>query len=364
MFAVVGTMRTYLQQFQLKKSAKQKMKTGESFDWKDAKTTFVKAQEEARAAAPKTIVEMTLEKSKKKDDDRTVKAKTGSIKQKLKRGKKLSADELEYLRQHDEKLYKKAKVTMEEREKLARALKSAKTKAEAMRAVAIAYANAAAACSDAIDSASGGGVSGGAVSAGDAGASAEGAASFDTGVSMDANASVGAEAGAATADASMAGDAANVSAGAETAASPESTATDAMDATNAEADAANEASADGTENAKSAVGTGADEDEKAENTSSALDRIDKNDGGEFDEPLILLVLRHLQAEWQDFMHTKQYKSLPEDETQAAKRHDAPKIRQRSEAVKAVSLTAVATAYQSAELDNAASHILGSVGEAK
>ena len=185
MFAVVGTMRTYLQQFQLKKSAKQKMKTGESFDWKDAKTTFVKAQEEARAAAPKTIVEMTLEKSKKKDDDRTVKAKTGSIKQKLKRGKKLSADELEYLRQHDEKLYKKAKVTMEEREKLARALKSAKTKAEAMRAVAIAYANAAAACSDAIDSASGGGVSGGAVSAGDAGASAEGAASFDTGVSMD-----------------------------------------------------------------------------------------------------------------------------------------------------------------------------------
>ena len=69
----------------------------------------------------------------------------------------------------------------------------------------------------------------------------------------------------------------------------------------------------------------------------------------------------MQAEWQDFMHTKQYKELPEDETQAAKRHDAPKIRQRSEAVKAVSLTAAATAYQSAELNNEASRLLGTVG---
>ena len=363
MFAVVGTMRTYLQQFQLKKSAKQKMKTGESFDWKDAKTTFVKAQQEARANAPKTIVEMTLEKSKKKDDDRTVKAKTGSIKQKLKRGKKLSADELEYLRQHDEKLYKKAKVTMEEREKLSRALKSAKTKAEAMRAVAIAYANAAAACSDAIDSASGGGASGGAASVGDAGASAEGAASFETGTSVDANVSVGADAGMAATDA--AGVSADAT-GAETSAAADSAATGTADAANAEAAEAESAAgnAEGTEEAEGTKEVDNAEDKKAGNSSSVLDRLNKNDGGEFDEPLILLVLRHLQAEWQDFMHTKQYKELPEDETQAAKRHDAPKIRQRSEAVRAVSLTAVAAAYQTAELDNAASHVLGTVGTAE
>ena len=37
----------------------------------------------------------------------------------------------------------------------------------------------------------------------------------------------------------------------------------------------------------------------------------------------------------------------EDELQAAKRLDAPRIRQRSEAVKAVSLTAAAAAYQTA-----------------
>ena len=157
MFEAIGTLHSYTKQYQLKKSAKQKVTTGEAFDWKDARSSFVKAQE-PRRTAPKSFVELSLEKSKK-DDDRTAATKKSGIKQKLRRGKKLSPQELEYLRRHDEELYEKAKTTMEEREKLARALKSAKTKAEAQRAVAIAYANAAASLTGNIGG--GGGAAGG-----------------------------------------------------------------------------------------------------------------------------------------------------------------------------------------------------------
>ena len=52
MFEPIGTLPPYAQQYQLKKSAKQKVKTGQSFDWKDAaKSTFVKAKEEPRPSA-------------------------------------------------------------------------------------------------------------------------------------------------------------------------------------------------------------------------------------------------------------------------------------------------------------------------
>ena len=141
MFEAIGTLHSYTKQYQLKKSAKQKVKTGQSFDWKDVKSTFVKAKEEPKET--KSVFEMYAGKTEK-NDDKLKSARKSSIRQKLRRGKKLSPQDMEYLRQNDEKLYEKAKTTMEEREKLERALKSAKTKAEAQRAVAIAYANAAA----------------------------------------------------------------------------------------------------------------------------------------------------------------------------------------------------------------------------
>ena len=323
MFEAIGTLHSYTKQYQLKKSAKQKVTTGQSFDWKDARSSFVKAQEPRRTAS-KSFVELSLEKSKK-DDDRTAVTKKSGIKQKLRRGKKLSPQELEYLRRHDEELYEKAKTTMEEREKLARALKSAKTKAEAQRAVAIAYANAAASLTGNIGGGGGaaGGSSGGgeAFGAGDAGG-------------MTADAAVNAEGGVAALDAGVAAGAENVSAetvsggAAGATAGTESTAADAV---GNEADAGREMEADVAQENKDATAT-------LQQTSQDT---------EFDDPLILLVLRHLQAEWRDFMKSEQYKEMPEDELQAAKRLDAPQIRQRSEAVKAVNLTAAAAAYQTA-----------------
>lgn len=323
MFEAIGTLHSYTKQYQLKKSAKQKVTTGQSFDWKDARSSFVKAQEPRRTAS-KSFVELSLEKSKK-DDDRTAATKKSGIKQKLRRGKKLSPQELEYLRRHDEELYEKAKTTMEEREKLARALKSAKTKAEAQRAVAIAYANAAASLTGNIGGGGGaaGGSSGGgeAFGAGDAGGTA-------------ADAAVNAEGSAAALDAGVAAGAENVSAETVSAGAAGATAgteSTAADAVGNEADAGREMEADVAQENKDATAT-------LQQTSQDT---------EFDDPLILLVLRHLQAEWRDFMKSEQYKEMPEDELQAAKRLDAPQIRQRSEAVKAVSLMAAAAAYQMA-----------------
>ncbi|MBP5200241.1 MAG: hypothetical protein J6Z82_06290 [Schwartzia sp.] len=323
MFEAIGTLHSFTQQYQLKKSAKQKVETGESFDWKDARSSFVKAQEPRRTAS-KSFVELSLEKSKK-DEDRTAETKKSGIKQKLRRGKKLSPQELEYLRRHDEELYEKAKTTMEEREKLARALKSAKTKAEAQRAVAIAYADAAAALTGKI----GGGGAAAGVSSGGGDAFSPGDAS-----GTNADASVNAEGVAAALDAEGAAGTENVSAGtvsAEAAGAITGTESAAADAMGNEADAGHETETDVAQENKDAASTLRQTSEDAE----------------FDDPLILLVLRHLQAEWRDFMKSKQYKEMPEDELQAAKRLDAPQIRQRSEAVKAVSLTAAAAAYQTA-----------------
>ena len=323
MFEAIGTLHSYTKQYQLKKSAKQKVTTGQSFDWKDARSSFVKAQEPRRTAS-KSFVELSLEKSKK-DDDRTAATKKSGIKQKLRRGKKLSPQELEYLRRHDEELYEKAKTTMEEREKLARALKSAKTKAEAQRAVAIAYANAAASLTGNIGG--GGGAPGGSSGGGEAFGAGDASG-------MTADAAVNAESGAAALDAGVAAGAENVSAETVSAGAAGATAgteSTAADAVGNEADAGREMEADVAQENKDATAT-------LQQTSQDT---------EFDDPLILLVLRHLQAEWRDFMKSEQYKEMPEDELQAAKRLDAPKIRQRSEAVKAVSLTAAAAAYQMA-----------------
>ena len=323
MFEAIGTLHSYTKQYQLKKSAKQKVTTGQSFDWKDARSSFVKAQE-PRRTAPKSFVELSLEKSKK-DDDRTAATKKSGIKQKLRRGKKLSPQELEYLRRHDEELYEKAKTTMEEREKLARALKSAKTKAEAQRAVAIAYANAAASLTGNIGG--GGGAAGGSSGGGEAFGAGDASG-------MTADTAVNAEGSAAALDAGVAAGTENVSAepvSAGAAGATAGTESTAADAVGNEADAGREMEADVAQENKDATAT-------LQQTSQDT---------EFDDPLILLVLRHLQAEWRDFMKSEQYKEMPEDELQAAKRLDAPKIRQRSEAVKAVSLTAAAAAYQTA-----------------
>ena len=348
MFETIGTLHSYVQQFQLKKSAKQKVKTGQSFDWKDAKSTFVKAKEEPKET--KSVFEMYAGKTEK-NDDKLKSARKSSIRQKLRRGKKLSPQDMEYLRQNDEKLYEKAKTTMEEREKLERALKSAKTKAEAQRAVAIAYANAAALMSGNIGggAASGGSVGGGETFGGDMGAAAstEGASSFDAAAPMGAESVSGADTNVTSAE--------NGSVSPEVAAAAEGFSMEG---------AAETSGAEAAEAASDEKGTGTNGEVAQENKDAASSLQQLSEDAEFDDPLILLVLRHLKAEWNDFMRSRTYRDLPEDEIQEARRHGSERIRQHrrvAEGVKAVSLTTVASAYQTAQLDGETSHLLESVG---
>lgn len=349
MFETIGTLHSYVQQFQLKKSANQKVKTGQSFDWKDAKSTFVKAKEEPKET--KSVFEMYAGKTEK-NDDKLKSARKSSIRQKLRRGKKLSPQDMEYLRQNDEKLYEKAKTTMEEREKLERALKSAKTKAEAQRAVAIAYANAAALMSGNIGgggAASGVSVGGVEASGGDMGAAAgaEGASSFNSAAPAGAEGAAGADANATGAE--------NVSANPEVAISTEVLSPEG---------GAETSGAEAAESAIDETDTGTNAEVAQENKDAVFSLQQLSEDAEFDDPLILLVLRHLKAEWNDFMHSRTYRDLPEDEIQEACRHGSEKIRQHrrvAEGVKAVSLTTVANAYQTAKLDGETSHLLESVG---
>lgn len=355
MFEAIGTLHSFAQQYQLQKSAKQKVKTGQSFDWKDAsKSSFVKAKEKPEET--KSVFELYGGKTEKKDDV-TRSARKSNIKQKLRRGKKLSPQDLEYLRQTDEALYEKAKTTMEEREKLERALKAAKTKAEAQRAVAIAYANAAALMSGNI----GGGAGGTAAGVSSGGRDVVGA---DAGTA--ANAEGGAASFGADASINFETDAVDVNAVGMEATSMDSTGAEAsVSAEGVSAGSATEAT--GAEAAGNENGTETSAGIGQENKDATLSLQQTSQDAEFDDPLILLILRHLKAEWNDFMRSKTYRDLPEDEIQEANRHGTEKTRQQrraTEGVKAVSLTTVTSAYQTAKIDGETSQLLGLVGSTK
>ena len=172
-------------------------------------------------------------------------------------------------------------------------------------------------------------------------------------LSFNSAAPAGAE-GAAGADANATG-AENVSANPEVAISTEVLSPEGV---------AETSGAEAAESASDEKGTGTNGEVAQENKDAVSSLQQLSEDAEFDDPLILLVLRHLKAEWNDFMRSRTYRDLPEDEIQEARRHGSEKIRQHrraAEGVKAVSLTTVASAYQTAQLDGETSHLLESVG---
>lgn len=172
MFEGIGRMGDYLKQRDLKLQAKYKMKTGQSLD---------ALKEQLRKN--NTFEARTLRAQKTQMTDDT---KAAIIRQKLHAGRELSAQELSYLKKNDPDLYAKAKDAQATRTELQQALKRAKTKAEAIRAVAQAQAKVATqaaleakygSASGAMANAVAGTAAGGSASMGD---SASSAASFDT----------------------------------------------------------------------------------------------------------------------------------------------------------------------------------------
>ena len=121
MFERISTMNAYLQQQKLSFAAKYKMKTGQRL-------------EDAAKKPSREFVSSMMQAQKQADDDAAVQ-RVSLIKQKLVSGKKISDAELDYLKDRDQSLYKKAKKAEETRAELRARLRNCKTKQEARRAV-------------------------------------------------------------------------------------------------------------------------------------------------------------------------------------------------------------------------------------
>lgn len=124
MFEGVGRIGQYLQMKDLRLQAKTKIKTGQSLDaMREQLRKNLTA--DARMAAQKTT-----------QTDMTHTLRTTIIRQKLMRGRELSVEELKHLKENDPDLYAKARRAQQTRADLQQALKHARTKEEAQRAVA------------------------------------------------------------------------------------------------------------------------------------------------------------------------------------------------------------------------------------
>lgn len=121
MFEGIGRIGAYVAQQNLRFAAKYKIKTGQSL--KDIKDQLREAMNES------------LRVSQPRKNPLADSTKVSIIRQKLRQGRKLSANELKYLKETDESLYDKAQKTEKAREELQQALKKAKSKDEARRAV-------------------------------------------------------------------------------------------------------------------------------------------------------------------------------------------------------------------------------------
>ena len=123
-FTTIGTVGSYIKQKNLNFAANYKLKTGQRVTDANGNLQFAKSN----------MFDQML-KAQKKSTSEIDAAKISSIKQKLMNGKKLSTEEMGYLKEKDPKLYKKAKHAEEAREELKSELKKAKTKQEARQAV-------------------------------------------------------------------------------------------------------------------------------------------------------------------------------------------------------------------------------------
>ncbi len=122
-FAVIGTLSSYVKQKNLTFAAKHKIRTGQTLT--NSNGNFIST----------TSTFQKLTEAAKTSSDQAKQQKLRRIKQKLMNGKKISEEEMGFLRVNDPKTYKKAKHAEEAREDLKAELKKAKSKSEAREAM-------------------------------------------------------------------------------------------------------------------------------------------------------------------------------------------------------------------------------------
>ena len=120
-FEGIGRVGDYAQLRNLRREMKYRIKTGKSL-----------AQAMGAPVQPGRVKSSEAQETRDKADAN----REALIRQKLRQGRKLSATDKQYLKENNPDLYEKVARIEERREMLARALKRAKTKDEALRAVA------------------------------------------------------------------------------------------------------------------------------------------------------------------------------------------------------------------------------------
>lgn len=311
MFEWVGKISDYTATWKLKKEANWRIKTGQSISLTDSKKDFA---EEARQREPQTVGTLA------KVTDAT---RLAIISQKARGGKKLTPEELRFLKENDEALYQKAKKADDAREELKAALKRAKTKEAARRIlmdaqlkVAIEAMEAAKSGAGSLPAASANGAGGassaeaGRAAANDSASAPEGGASGFGDGTAPALAGAGEIAAAKAAPAAQAGQ--EVQGGAAS--------------TNGSADGAQNGAA---EKGAAHNGKAHDAGEKKPSFleervaqlkasySRAMDELENAKNAKFDlDDTYIIVLRALADEWREFTSSKAWEKLPENEREA------------------------------------------------
>lgn len=123
-FAVIGSIGSYIKTKNLTFAAKHKIRTGQTLTNQNGNFVSVMTPQFDKV---REAVNASNSQAKQ--------AKLRRIKQKLMNGRKLSDEEMGFLRVNDPKMYKKAKHAEESREELKAELKKAKSKSEAREAM-------------------------------------------------------------------------------------------------------------------------------------------------------------------------------------------------------------------------------------
>ena len=290
----IGRIGAYLQTKNLKTAAKYRIKTGQSLI--PSKTDRIQS----------ALQQINKNQSSQGSDS----VRTTTIKSKLKGGRKLTADEMNYLKEKDPDLYRKAKGAQKAREELEQDLARCHTKQEARQAVMRAQLKASNEAMSEIAAAKGGGC--GAVNS----FGGANAASFDDGIGNTSDISAS---GTATNEANIStDDGASVNVEAASATTSEQAEAKEMlsnilrDINNALAELTKtEGNTQDAENGQ-AEGTQINDETNAQatNVSGSTNNSGKNKIDDIIEKFIYK-MRAIQNAWDEFTHSKEYKEMPE-----------------------------------------------------
>ena len=246
-FTAIGKVGSYIKQKNLVFAANYKIKTGQRITDSNGQLSFTYS----------TMFEQ-VKKSSKKTADQIKAARLASIKNKLMAGRKLSNEEMGYLRVNDSGLYKKAKHAEDAREELKAELKGAKSKQEARQILTRVMVKASAEAAAEISACKGG--------------ASIGAGSFGAGGEI--NISAG-----------------NVATGAENISTGEVISTENLNVTENISNGANVTS---TENISG--------NENSDGKTAADNILEK----------FIMTIRALEDEWRNYTNSDEYKDLPEN----------------------------------------------------